>query len=60
MKCQPHKGTVGYTLRLPKQTREAARVEAARMGMSLNLFLVQTIDKALPKPKPRTARKQPA
>ncbi len=59
MQCLPHKGTVGFTVRIPRKTHDSARVEAARAGMSLNLFLVQLIDQAMPKPKPK-ARKQPA
>ena len=58
MKRLSQLGTIGLTVRLPRQTHEAARVEAARKGMSLNVFVSQALDVATnPKSKPR---KQPA
>ena len=58
MKRLSHAGTIGLTVRMTKQTHEAARVEAARKNMSLNVFVSQALDEVTkPKPKPR---KQPA
>jgi predicted HicB family RNase H-like nuclease len=53
-----HAETVGLTVRLPRQTHEAARVEAARKNVSLNVLVAQALEQVT-QTKPK-GRKQPA